>query len=71
MGVFTMELGVPFLIFTPRRFRRLGAGLIVGFQLLIALTGNYCFFNLLTIFLCVLLLDDSFFSRWLPKRLVR
>jgi predicted DCC family thiol-disulfide oxidoreductase YuxK len=70
VGVFTMELGVPFLIFTPRRFRRLGAGLIVGFQCLIALTGNYCFFNLLTIFLCVLLLDDSFFRRWLPKRLI-
>jgi predicted DCC family thiol-disulfide oxidoreductase YuxK len=70
VGVFALELGVPFLIFTPRRFRRIGAGLIVSFQLLIALTGNYCFFNLLTIILCVLLLDDSFFSRWLPKALV-
>ena len=70
-GVFALELGVPFLIFTPRRPRQLGAGLIAGFQLLIALTGNYCFFNLLTIFLCVLLLDDAFLSRWLPRRLVR
>jgi hypothetical protein len=26
---------------------------------LIALTGNYCFFNLLTVALCVLLLDDA------------
>ena len=68
-GVFALELGVPFLIFTPRRLRRLGAGLIVGLQLLIALTGNYCFFNLLTIFLCVLLLDDAFLRRWLPRRL--
>jgi predicted DCC family thiol-disulfide oxidoreductase YuxK len=69
-SVFALELGVSFLIFTPRRFSRLGAGLIVGFQLLIALTGNYCFFNLLTIFLCVLLVDDSCVSRWLPTRLV-
>jgi predicted DCC family thiol-disulfide oxidoreductase YuxK len=69
-GVFALELGVPFLIFTPRRFRRVGAGLIVGFQLLIALTGNYCFFNLLAITLCVLLLDDSLFSHWLPTPLV-
>src|ERR1019366_7440955 len=30
----------------------------------------YGFFNLLTIVLCVLLLDDSFLSRWLPARLV-
>jgi lipase maturation factor 1 len=70
VGVFVLELGVPFLIFTPRRLRRLGAAIIAGFQLLIALTGNYCFFNLLTIILCVLLLDDSFFIRWLPSRLV-
>jgi lipase maturation factor 1 len=69
-GMFAIELGVPFLIFAPRRFRRWGAGLIAGFQLLIALTGNYCFFNLLTIVLCVLLLDDSFLSRWLPAWLV-
>jgi hypothetical protein len=70
VGVFTIELAVPFLIFTPRRFRRIGAGLIVGLQLLIVLTGNYGFFNLLTIFLCILLLDDSLISRWLPTRLV-
>ena len=70
IGVFTLELGVPFLILTPRRLRRAGAALIVGFQLLIALTGNYCFFNLLTIILCVLLLEDAFFSRWLPTQLV-
>jgi predicted DCC family thiol-disulfide oxidoreductase YuxK len=70
VGVFVLELGVPFLIFTPRRLRQLGAAIIAGFQLLIALTGNYCFFNLLTIILCVLLLDDSFFIRWLPSRLV-
>ena len=70
VGVFASELGVPFLIFTPQRFRRVGAGLTVGFQLLIALTGNYCFFNLLTIVLCILLLDDSFFSQWLPTQFV-
>jgi lipase maturation factor 1 len=70
VGVFALELGVPVLIFTPQRFRRVGAGLIVGFQLLIALTGNYCFFNLLTIVLCILLLDDSFFRHCLPTQLV-
>lgn len=70
VGVFTLELAIPFVIFTPRRFRQIGAGLILGFQLLIVLTGNYCFFNLLTIVLCVLLFDDSFFSRWLPTGLI-
>jgi predicted DCC family thiol-disulfide oxidoreductase YuxK len=69
VGVFALELGIPFLIFAPRRIRQIGAGLIAGFEILIALTGNYCFFNILTIILCILLFDDRFFSRWLPARL--
>ena len=39
--------------------------MLAGFQLLIAATGNYGFFNLLTLVLCLLLLDDSVFpARW-------
>jgi predicted DCC family thiol-disulfide oxidoreductase YuxK len=71
VAVFVIELGVPFLIFSPRRLRRAGAFLIAGFQLIIAITGNYAFFNLLTIFLCFLLIDDACWRRWLPKRFVR
>ncbi len=71
VAVFILELGVPFLIFAPRRLRRAGAFLIAGFQLTIAITGNYAFFNLLTIFLCVLLIDDACWRRWLPKRIVQ
>jgi predicted DCC family thiol-disulfide oxidoreductase YuxK len=63
--MFSVELVVPFLIFAPRPLRFLGCGAIVAFQLLIMATGNYCFFNLLTIALCLLLLDD----RAMPKRL--
>ena len=68
--MFTLELGIPFLIFAPRRLRRIGAALTIGLQLVIALTGNYCFFNLLAIILCVLLLDDSLLRKSLPARLV-
>jgi lipase maturation factor 1 len=70
VAVFVLELGVPFLIFAPRRLRRAAAFLIAGFQLTIAVTGNYAFFNLLTIFLCVLLIDDACWRHWLPKRFV-
>ncbi|HEY6291765.1 MAG TPA: lipase maturation factor family protein [Terriglobia bacterium] len=70
VGVFIFEIGVPFLVLAPRRLRRAGAFLIIGFQLLIAFTGNYAFFNLLTIVLCLLLLDDALWGRWLPKQLV-
>jgi len=47
--VFVVELGVPFLFFAPRRFRYVGAAITIGFQVLILLTGNYTFFNFLTI----------------------
>lgn len=67
--VFFVELLVPFLIFTPRRTRRLAAYLIAGFELLIFLTGNYAFFNLLAIALCFFLLDDAGMERLLPHRL--
>jgi len=53
------ELVGPFLIATPRRTRRLGFALLAGPQLAIALTGNYAFFNVLTIALCLFLLDDD------------
>jgi hypothetical protein len=57
--VFFVELLVPFLIFTPLRLRRVAAGLMVGLQVLILVTGNYTFFNLLAIALCVFLIADS------------
>jgi len=51
--VFVVELLVPFLFFAPRRIRRVAAWVTIGFQALILLTGNYTFFNWLTIALCV------------------
>jgi hypothetical protein len=47
----------------------LGASLLIGFEVLIAITGNYGFFNLLTIVLCLFLLDDRVFSfKRFPRR---
>ena len=54
-----VEIIVPFFIWAPRRPRLMAAGLIIVLQIIIALTGNYCFFNLLTIALCLLLIDDA------------
>ena len=54
-----VEIVVPFFIWAPRRLRLLAAGLLVFLQIAIAVTGNYCFFNLLTIALCLLLIDDA------------
>jgi lipase maturation factor 1 len=61
--MFAVELVVPFLFFAPRRLRAFACGAQVLLQVLIMLTGNYGFFNLLTIALCVLLLDDAALRR--------
>jgi hypothetical protein len=44
--------------------RALAFAPLVGFQALIALTGNYAFFNLLTAALCLFLLDDAALGSW-------
>jgi len=54
-----VEIIVPFFIWAPRRLRLLACALLVFLQIMIAATGNYCFFNLLTIALCLLLIDDA------------
>jgi predicted DCC family thiol-disulfide oxidoreductase YuxK len=58
-----VEIIVPFFIWAPRRPRLIAAGLMIFLQLAIAITGNYCFFNLLTIALCLLLIDDTSIGR--------
>jgi len=63
---YAIEIILPFLIFFGRVGRRLVAAGTVSLMLLISWTGNYGFFNLLTIVLCVPLLDDGLWSRWLP-----
>lgn len=68
-GMFTIELAAPFLIFAPRRLRFVACAAFLALQLAIIATGNYCFFNLLTIVLCITLLDDGFFRNFRLKRL--
>ena len=57
--MFIIELGAPLLIFAPRRLRLFGCGMLLFFQALIVATGNYAFFNLLSIALCLVLIDDG------------
>jgi predicted DCC family thiol-disulfide oxidoreductase YuxK len=57
------EALLPWLIFGPRRLKHTAAFGLIGLQVLIFATGNYAFFNLLNIALCVLLFDDAFFAK--------
>jgi hypothetical protein len=67
--MFIIQIVVPFFVFMPRPFRLIAFALLVSLQVLIALTGNYCFFNLLALALCILLLDDRILSRVVPRGL--
>lgn len=62
--MFCIELIVPFFIFGPRRFRIFSFWAFSLLQGVIVLTGNYCFFNLLSALLGLALLDDDAF-RWI------
>jgi hypothetical protein len=64
-AMFSLELIAPMLIFAPRWFRHIAAWGSIALQVLILITGNYAFFNWLTIALCILLFDDR---AW-PQRL--
>ena len=60
-----VELFVPFLIFGPPGARVVAATCFIMLMAAIELTGNYAFFNLLTIVLCIPLLDDRTWARLL------
>ena len=63
--MYAIELALPFAIFIPGSYCRPIASLaFIGFMILIMITGNYGFFNLATIALCLLLFDDSIFVRF-------
>ena len=69
VSTFVIELVLPFLIFCPRRLRFLAAFGILLLQSCIILTGNYNWFNLQTMLLCLLLFDDAALRHVLPRRL--
>ncbi len=57
-----VELIVPFAYFAPQPFATIAGGLTILFQLLLMLSGNLSFLNLLTIVLALPLLDGRMLS---------
>ncbi len=68
--MFYAELVAPFFIFGPRPIRLAGFASLVSLQLLIAATGNYGFFNVLAVVICLCILDDRDWE-WFIRRIVR
>ncbi len=57
-----IEFLAPFLLFGPRLARYTGVALLMLLQVSILSTGNYAFFNLLSLALCLWGLDDTVFA---------
>lgn len=69
IATLVLEIAVPLLIFGTRNMRLVAFVGLVGLQILIVMTGNYNFFNLLTMALALLLLDDGVWVAVLPASL--
>ena len=67
--VLFIELIVPFFAFMPRPFRLFAAWCFILLQTSILLTGNYNFFNLLALLLCLFLFDDVELAKITPHGL--
>ncbi len=65
------ELVAPVFVFWPRLGRHIAGVIIIFFQLTLILSGNLSFLNWLTIIPALACFDDGFWSRILPKFLVR
>lgn len=69
VATYVIEIGLPFLFFSPVRLLRLLSFYSqVLLQVLIILTGNYNFFNWLTLALCLALLDDKHLKLFIPQK---
>jgi predicted DCC family thiol-disulfide oxidoreductase YuxK len=66
LGMFIIEVIFPFWLFTPRRIRHTAAIGYAGLQVAILATGNYGFFNFLTLALCLLMVDDGAWRYLVP-----
>jgi predicted DCC family thiol-disulfide oxidoreductase YuxK len=71
IGMFGIELAMPFLYFLPRRPRFLAFFATILLQLVIDATGNYGFFGLQIFALSLLLLDDQALRATFPRVFAR
>jgi hypothetical protein len=66
-SMFGIELVAPWFLFGPRMTRLGAVAALVALQIAILATGNYAFFNLLTIALALLAVDDRVLQALLPR----
>lgn len=67
-AMFAVELLAPLCIPGPRAVRHAAMAPLIALQVLIALTGNYAYFNLLSIGLCLACLNDDWWLRLVGRK---
>jgi hypothetical protein len=68
---FLAELVAPWFVFWPHLARHIAGSVIVILQITLVFSGNLSFLNWLTILPALACFDDGFWSRLLPRPLVR
>ena len=68
--MYAIEMILPLLFFLPGRWRRFALLGQVSLQLMILVSGNYGFFNFLTLCLCIPLIDDQMLPNRLTNRII-
>ena len=68
LAMYLVELPLPLLAFGPRPARLVAAGAMATLQVALFAAGNYSYFNLLALALCVPLLDDDALRALAPRR---
>ena len=67
-GTLTLELGIVWMFFFPRRVRLLCFCIVTPWEIGVILTANYTFLNYLVLSLGFLLLDDKALLGFVPER---
>ena len=66
-----IELIVPFFVFFLGIIGYVAGTLLITFQIILIIGGNYSFLNWITIVPCIACFDDNFFRKILPNYLVK
>src|SRR5262249_21273653 len=69
--MYLAELIAPWFAFYPRISRHIAGVILVLFEVVLIVSGNLSFLNWLTIIPALACFDDSFWSKLLPRALVR
>ena len=68
VATLAMELALVWMILLPRRFRTALFFIVTGWQIGVILSANYAFLNYLVLALGILVVDDRFVLKCVPRR---